>query len=132
MDVIALVGPSGTGKSHRASLVAYDHDIDLIIDDGLLIKESRILAGESAKREATMMGAIRRALFSNEEHASEVRQALDQQQPRHVLVLGTSRGMVNQICDVLTLPRPSRYIGIEEVASPNQIRKARRICKEEG
>lgn len=79
-----------------------------------------------------MMGAIRRALFSNEEHASEVRQALRQQQPRHVLVLGTSKGMVNQICDVLALPRPSRYIGIEEVASPNQIRKARRIRKEEG
>ena len=49
--VYALVGDSGTGKSFRARLVAEKYDIDLIIDDGLLIRDSQILAGKSAKRE---------------------------------------------------------------------------------
>lgn len=38
MDVIALVGPSGTGKSHRALMVARQNKADAIIDDGILIK----------------------------------------------------------------------------------------------
>ena len=42
MDVIALVGPSGTGKSHRALLVAHKHQADAIIDDGILIKDGKI------------------------------------------------------------------------------------------
>ncbi|MGE5591930.1 MAG: Asp23/Gls24 family envelope stress response protein [Bacillota bacterium] len=132
MDVIALVGPSGTGKSHRASLVAYEYNVNLIVDDGLLIKEARILAGESAKRESTMMAAIRRAIFEDEDHAAEVRQALHRENPGRVLILGTSRGMVEQICRRLALPLPGRWIGIEEVASPAQMRKARRIRKEQG
>ena len=132
MDVIALVGPSGTGKSHRASLIAYEYNVDLIVDDGLLIKEARILAGESAKRESTMMAAIRRALFEDEEHAAEVRRGLQREDPNRVLILGTSRGMVEQICLRLALPHPSRWVGIEEVATPAEMRKARRIRKEQG
>lgn len=50
MDTIALVGPSGTGKSHRALIVAHEYDVDTIIDDGLLIKDSKIIAGYSAKK----------------------------------------------------------------------------------
>lgn len=132
MDVIALVGPSGTGKSHRASLVAYEQKADAIIDDGLLIKEARILAGESAKREPTMMAAVRRALFTDPDHASEVRQALHNLQPWRLLVLGTSRAMVDQICQALAVPLPARYIGIDEVASPADIKRARRVRREEG
>ena len=41
----ALVGPSGTGKSFRARLVADKYKIEAIIDDGLLIKDERILKG---------------------------------------------------------------------------------------
>ncbi|MHB9145886.1 MAG: Asp23/Gls24 family envelope stress response protein [Symbiobacteriia bacterium] len=132
MEVIALVGPSGTGKSHRASLVAYEYKADAIIDDGLLIKEARILAGESAKRESTMLAAVRRALFNDEEHASEVRRALHALQPWRLLVLGTSREMVNQICQTLAVPGPSRYVSIDEVASPADIKRARRVRREEG
>ena len=51
MDIYALVGPSGTGKSHRALQVAHKYEVELIIDDGLLIKGDRILAGLSAKRQ---------------------------------------------------------------------------------
>ena len=39
--VYALVGESGTGKSFRAKLVAQKYGIDMIIDDGLLIRCQR-------------------------------------------------------------------------------------------
>ena len=48
--IIAFVGPSGTGKSTRAIKVARDNNIYYIIDDGLLINGSRIVAGTSAKK----------------------------------------------------------------------------------
>ena len=44
MEVVAFVGPSGTGKSHRAIGVAHNNNCDAIIDDGLLIKGTKILA----------------------------------------------------------------------------------------
>ena len=75
MDVIALVGPSGTGKSHRALLVAHEHKADAIIDDGILIKDGKIIAGHSAKREPSKIMAVRRAIFILPGHAEEVRQA---------------------------------------------------------
>ena len=37
IDVYAFVGPSGTGKSYRAQMVASENNINYIIDDGLLI-----------------------------------------------------------------------------------------------
>ena len=43
MDVVAFIGPTGTGKSHRASKVAHDCGADVIIDDGLLIKDNKII-----------------------------------------------------------------------------------------
>ena len=45
MKVIAFTGPSGTGKSFRAISVAHQHGCDGIIDDGLLIEGTKILAG---------------------------------------------------------------------------------------
>ena len=38
----AFVGPSGTGKSYRAQMVASERGISYIIDDGLLIKENEV------------------------------------------------------------------------------------------
>src|SRR5690554_2163426 len=48
--VIAFIGPSGTGKSTRAVSVACQNQIHWLIDDGLLINGSRIVAGSSAKK----------------------------------------------------------------------------------
>ena len=132
MEVYALIGPTGTGKSHRASLLAMEYAADLILDDGLLIQDSKILAGISAKRESSALAAVRRAIFSDEAHAAEVKQAIQQTQPERLLVLGTSKDMVHRICDALDLPRPERYIDITEVASPEEIRQARRIRRREG
>jgi ABC-type dipeptide/oligopeptide/nickel transport system ATPase component len=56
IKVFALVGASGTGKSFRAKLVAQKHEIEYIIDDGLLIKNNRILAGHSAKKRKNLYG----------------------------------------------------------------------------
>ena len=48
MKVFAFVGPSGTGKSYRAQMVASERNINFIIDDGLLINENEVVAGVSA------------------------------------------------------------------------------------
>jgi len=48
MKVIALVGGSGTGKSHKALLIAHKENIEYIIDDGLLIKKA-IISTENSK-----------------------------------------------------------------------------------
>ena len=50
MKIVALVGQSGTGKSYKALHLAHEKEIEYIIDDGLLIKGNKILAGKSAKR----------------------------------------------------------------------------------
>ena len=50
IKVYAFVGPSGTGKSYRAQMVASEKGINFIIDDGLLVDGNKIVAGESAKK----------------------------------------------------------------------------------
>lgn len=127
MRVIALVGPSGTGKSHRALLVAHEYGADAIIDDGLLIQGHHVVAGVSAKKQATAIGAIKTALFTDPEHAQGVKQELAALRPQCVLVLGTSREMVDRIAARLELPMPELYLDIEDVATPSEIIKARKI-----
>ncbi|MCY0864561.1 MAG: hypothetical protein OWQ57_06400 [Sulfobacillus sp.] len=131
--IYAFIGPSGTGKSHRASLVAVDKGVETIIDDGLLIHQGRILAGYSAKREATRMGAVRRAIMQDPQHAEEVRQALRALEPKAILILGTSRNMIFRIQDALGLSdAPIEWIFIEEIATEAERQLARRIRTEEG
>lgn len=121
MEVLALIGASGTGKSYRALLVAYENQVDVIIDDGLIIRDGHVIAGHSAKKQPTRIGATKAALFTDEENAREVRQKLAQLTPRRVLILGTSEKMVQHIASRLDLPAISRVIYIEDVASPAQI-----------
>lgn len=130
--VIALVGKSGTGKSFRAGFVARKHRIDLIIDDGLVIRGKKIVAGKSAKREKGILGAIRTALFAHPQQAEEARRAIAAERPRRILVIGTSLKMTSRILATLQLPHPSRIIPITEVSSPEEIRTALRIRSQEG
>lgn len=132
MEVIALVGPSGTGKSHRALIVAHDQNVDGIIDDGLLIKDSKIIAGHSAKKEPSKIRAVKRAIFMEPDHAAEVRQGIETIKPHRLLILGTSRNMVNKIVDTLNLPPVSKVINIEDIASKQEIAKARESRQKEG
>lgn len=124
MDIYALIGHSGTGKSHQAPVMAKKHNIDYIIDDGLLIKGNVILAGRSAKRENTRYGAIKRALFKDPEHAQQLKDKLAEIKPGRLLILSTSRKMADLIAQNLDLDNPRYYFTIEEVSDPESIKAA--------
>ena len=132
IQVFALVGGSGTGKSFRAKLIAEKNNIDAIIDDGLLIKDDKILAGKSAKHEKTYMGAVRIALFDEKEHRDSVAKVLQKSHMKKLLIIGTSEKMVSKICTRLQLPQPSKIINIEDIASQDEITKAIRSRQIEG
>ncbi|MBS4007448.1 MAG: Asp23/Gls24 family envelope stress response protein [Clostridium sp.] len=124
MQVFALVGSSGTGKSHRASYLAIKHHIPLIVDDGLLIQGNVILAGKSAKRETTKIGAVKCAIFKDDAHAAEVREKIVSARADKILLIGTSVKMIYTIAERLQLPAPEKFIRIEEIASPRAISRA--------
>jgi uncharacterized alkaline shock family protein YloU len=130
--VYALVGESGTGKSFRAKLVAQKYGIEMIIDDGLLIRGDSIIAGKSAKKEQLYMAAVKTALFHEKAHRDEVARALDRERFRKILVIGTSDRMTRKICERLQIPHPVKVIKIEDIASKMDIEKAVRSRKIEG
>ncbi len=132
MEIYALVGPSGSGKSHRAGLLTSKYNIPLIIDDGLLIKGRKILAGSSAKKEESKMAAIRRALFYDRLQVSEVKEALRNYPDEKLLIIGTSKGMIEKIIEHLDLPEIDNYIDIREIATEDEIERAKTIRKNEG
>lgn len=126
ITVFALVGPSGTGKSFRAKLLADKYSLEAIIDDGLLIQNDKILAGQSAKREKTYMGAVRVALFDDKGHRDQVAKVLQKMHIKKILILGTSEKMVQKIAMRLQLPAPVKIIKIEDIATKEEIEKAQR------
>ena len=130
--VYALVGESGTGKSFRSKLLAEKYGIDSIIDDGLLIQNDKILAGHSAKREKTYMGAVRVALFDDKEHRDEIARALKKAHIKKILILGTSEKMVLKIAMRLQLPQPQKIIRIEDIATREEIEKEIKSRQVEG
>jgi len=132
VKIYALVGESGTGKSFRSKLLAQKYGIELIIDDGLLIRDDKILAGHSAKREQTFLAAVRVALFDDKTHRDTIARALQNQIFKKVLILGTSEKMVNKIAARLQLPQPQKIIKIEEIATQEEIEKAIRSRRVEG
>lgn len=128
----ALVGESGTGKSYQSKFVAAKYKIDLIIDDGLLIKNERILAGRSAKEESTIVAAVRAAMFVDKKRRDELARKLQTEKYERVLILGTSEKMVRKITARLQLPIPSRIIKIEDFAKAREIDTALRVRRVEG
>ena len=132
MEVVAFVGPSGTGKSHRALAVAHDNKSEAIIDDGLLIKGTKILAGSSAKSEQNRIQAVKRAIFSDQEHVDEVKKAIVEAKIERLLVIGTSENMALKICLRLGLPKPAKFVKIQDIASKHEINRARQIRLKEG
>lgn len=132
MHVTALVGRSGSGKSFRAQLIAARHDMDLIIDDGLLIRDQKILAGRSAKVATNAIAAVKTAVFHDHAEAEAARQQIAAARPRRVLVLGTSEKMVQAITRRIGLPAPHKYVHIEEISTRSEIDAARAARESEG
>jgi hypothetical protein len=126
VKVIALVGRSGTGKSFRARLVAEKRGIDVIIDDGLVIRDDTIISGHWAKKEGPVLASIRKALFGEEELAREARASLRSKPFHSVLIVGTSARMVNKIVKNLWLPAVSETLSVEDIATRGEIEKAMR------
>lgn len=132
MKIYAFIGPSGTGKSHRAQLVAKQRGIQYIIDDGLFVKENKVVAGSSAKKARTKIESVKQALFSKEEQKKEMKNAIEQYNPQSILILGTSDGMVEKIAENLNFPQISERIYIDEVATKEEMEKARNIRISQG
>lgn len=132
MRVVAFEGPSGTGKSHRAIGVAHKNKCDAIIDDGLLIEGTKILAGTSAKTEQNKVQAVKRAIFMNKDHVDLVKAALAKSNIKSILVIGTSDKMIEKICSRLGLPMPESYVRITDIATQHEMNKAREMRLKEG
>ena len=130
--IVAFVGQSGTGKSTRAISVARSNNISFIIDDGLLINGSRIVAGTSAKKAPTKMESVRQAIFVDQTRSSVMRRALLECRPAALMILGTSDSMLSKITTNLWLNPPSMLIRIEDVSTEEERRNARSTRMHEG
>ena len=132
IKVYAFVGPSGTGKSYRAQMVAGEKDVHFIIDDGLLINENRVVAGESAKKAPTKIETVKKALFLHDDEKKVIQKALKKYKVKKILILGTSDGMVEKIAENLGLPKVSDTTYITDVATEEEMKTARNIRVTEG
>lgn len=132
MKVIAFVGPSGTGKSYRSIMVSRQHGADAIIDDGLLISHGKVIAGTSAKKEATKIASVKHALFMNAPQVEEIKNALYRENIKCLMILGTSDGMVHKIAKNLGIGEVSEIIRIEDVATKREMDMAVRMRRTEG
>ena len=132
MKVYAFVGPSGTGKSYRAQMVANSKGINYIIDDGLLICGNDVIAGVSAKKAPTKIETVRNALFQNEERKKEIQKAISKHKPDSILILGTSDEMVAKIAENLGFDKISETIYISDVATEAEMATARNVRVTEG
>lgn len=132
MQVYAFVGKTGTGKSYNALKVAKSHDIKYIIDDAILIKETKVIAGRSAKTEASKIASVKAAIFLYEDRKKEMVNAIKKEKIEKILILGTSDEMVQKIAENLQLGPIYKTIYIEDIATPEKIEEARKSRFEEG
>ena len=132
IKIYAFVGPSGTGKSYRAQMVAGEYDIHYIIDDGLFIKDNEVIAGDSAKKAPTKIETVKHALFLTDEEKQDIKKAIKKYKPDSILILGTSDNMVEKIAENLGLPKIEKTIYINEIATKEEMETAKRIRTTEG
>ncbi len=124
MEITALYGPSGTGKSTSALAFAYSKGISTIIDDGLLIHQGRKAAGYSAKYEKNYISAVKRAIFFDDDHLQEVQEAIRLLVINKILIIGTSKRMVDKIANRLGLGIIDHYYSVEDVRTSKEIKMA--------
>ena len=68
-------------------MVASEKEIHFIIDDGLLIKDNEIIAGESAKKAPTKIETVKHALFFEESEKKPIEEALKNINHQKILIL---------------------------------------------
>ncbi|OWZ84789.1 isopentenyl transferase family protein [Natranaerobius trueperi] len=120
-EIYALYGKSGTGKSHRAISIAYKYNIPLIIDDGLLIyKGKRIDGSVSGKQEKNKIKAVKRAIFDNKDYAKQMKEKINKTNPDKILIIGTSKNMINKIVKHLELNSPGHWIDINTITTTQE------------
>lgn len=132
IKVYALVGSSGTGKSYKVLNIAKLKNIEYIIDDGILISKDKKLGGFSAKKEATKLAAVKRAIFYHEENREEMKKLIKSEKPKSILIIGTSNKMVKQIAGNLEIGDIDHIYQIEDVSSEEEIKKAKDTRLKEG
>ena len=132
MKTYAFVGPSGTGKSYRAQMVANSRNIKFIIDDGLLISGNEVIAGVSAKKAPTKIETVKNALFQNEAKKKEIQKAIKKYKPDSILILGTSDEMVQKIVTNLEFEPLTETIYIQDVATEDEMAMAKNIRVTQG
>lgn len=132
MQVYAFVGKTGTGKSYNAQKVAKENKINYIIDDAILIKNTKVIAGKSAKTEANFIASVKAAIFLDEKRREEMITVLKRESPEKILILGTSDDMVKKIATNLQLGKIDKTIYIQDIATESQIEEARRSRVEDG
>ncbi len=130
--VISFVGQSGSGKSTAAIRIAREYRIEYIIDDGLLIHGSTIVAGTSAKRAETKIESVRRAIFDDPSRSESMRRALSEHMPPALMIIGTSDAMLEKICNSLWLNQPAIKLRIEDVTTEEERNQARQTRLSEG
>ena len=113
-------------------MVASSKNIKYIIDDGLLIKENEVIAGVSAKKAATKIETVKKALFNNKDEAEEIKKAFRKYKPESILILGTSDNMIQKIMTNLGLPELTETIYITDVATEEEMADAKRIRQTQG
>lgn len=132
IKVYAFVGPSGTGKSYRAQMVANSRGIEYIIDDGLLVSGNEVIAGISAKKAPTKIETVKNALFQDDSKRREMQEVFRKRKPKSILILGTSDEMVKRIAKNLGLSEISETIYIQDVATEEEMETARRTRVTQG
>ena len=137
MDIYTLVGKSGTGKSYNAISLCEKRNIDGIIDDGLFIYKGIVVSGVSAKKSETKIGAVRIALFSSDEIRDVIYESIMENNPKKLLIIGTSDKMTNKIAVRLGLLKEEELdkinrIYIEDITTENERDIARKERDELG
>ena len=132
MKIYSLTGVSGTGKSYQAPSFMAEKGIDALIDDGLLIYKDGVEAGVSAKRQKTKIGAVKTALFTDDEMARSVKEKLSELDPEALLIIGTSDKMVDRIVERLELHPVDERVYIEDITTYSERASAERSREREG
>ena len=132
MKVYSLTGPSGTGKSYQAPGFMTENGIEMLIDDGLLIYQDVVEAGVSAKRQKTRIGAIKTALFTDEDHRKTVAKKIKELNPASILIVGTSDKMTDVIAEKLELPPIEERVYIEDITTEAERYKAEKSREQQG